>query len=172
MLPRCLRRADIVGRMPSWFRRGYLSCRCSTGRRGPVLRKAAQAALMQLRIGDWAALSAHLGLSKAPIGFEEPIVTLALNNILSRSGATRCRVSGQGGERRQASSKESQARSSFEVHEESLQTRDFAPETFEKSFHSRDIMPHTASLILPPVSQLGVGTLPAFRIILRPSRSL
>ena len=142
------------------------------GRCGLVLCKAVKATLTQLRIGDWAAFSAHSCLPKARIGFEGSIVTLALNDILPRSRAAGCRVSGQGGERRQASSKESQARSSFEVHEESLQTRDFAPETFEKSFHSRDIMPHTASLILPPVSQLGVGTLPAFRIILRPSRSL
>jgi len=59
---------------------------------------------MQLRIGDWAALSAHSCLPKAPIGFEEPIVTLALNDILSRHGAARCRVSRQGGQRRQARS--------------------------------------------------------------------
>jgi hypothetical protein len=91
-------------------------------RRGLVLREAVEAALTQLRIGDWAALSAHSCLPKAHIGFEEPIVTLALNDILSRSGAARCRVSRHGGERRQASSKESQARSSFEVHDESLHT--------------------------------------------------
>jgi len=86
------------------------------------LRKAVKAALTQLRIGDRAALSAHSCLPKAPIGFEEPIVTLALNDILSSSGAARCRVSRQGGERRQAGSKESQARSSFEVHDANLHT--------------------------------------------------
>ena len=59
---------------------------------------------MQLRIGDWAAFSAHSCLPKAPIGFDEPIVTLALNDILSSSGAARRRVSRQGGERRQAGS--------------------------------------------------------------------
>jgi hypothetical protein len=73
-------------------------------RRGLVLRKAVEAALTQLGIGDWAALSAYSCLPKASIGFEEPIVTLALNHILPRSGAARCRVSGQGGERRQAGS--------------------------------------------------------------------
>ena len=77
------------------------------GRRGLILRKAGKATLTQLLIGDWAALSAHLCLPEAPIGFEEPIVTLALNDILSPSGAARCRVSRQGGERRQAGSKES-----------------------------------------------------------------
>jgi hypothetical protein len=69
-----------------------------------VLRKAVEAALTQLRIGDRAALSAHSRLPKAPIGFEEPIVTLALNDILSPSAAARRRVSRQGGERRQAGS--------------------------------------------------------------------
>jgi hypothetical protein len=73
-------------------------------RRGLVLRKAVKAALTQLRIRDWAALSAHSCLPKAPIGFEEPIVTYALNDILLRSGAARCRVSRQGGERRHAGS--------------------------------------------------------------------
>jgi hypothetical protein len=73
-------------------------------RRGLVLRKAVEAALTQLRIGDWAALSAHSRLPKASIGFEESIVALALNHILPRSGAARCRVSRQGGERRQAGS--------------------------------------------------------------------
>jgi len=73
-------------------------------RRGLVLRKAVEAALTQLGIGDWAALSAHSCLPKASIGFEESIVTLALNHILPRSGAARCRVSRQGGERRQAGS--------------------------------------------------------------------
>lgn len=92
------------------------------GRRGLVLRKAVKATLTQLRIGDWAAFSAHSCLPKARIGFEGSIVTLALNDILPRSRAAGCRASGQGGERRQASSKESQARSSFEVHEESLHT--------------------------------------------------
>jgi len=71
-------------------------------RRGLVLRKAVKAALAQLRIGDWAAFSAHSCLPKAPIGFEESIVTLALNDILSRGSAARCRVSRQDGERRQA----------------------------------------------------------------------
>src|SRR5262252_4738274 len=102
MVARWRRRANIVGRMPSWFRRGYLSCRGRTGRRGLVLHKAVKAALTQLRIGDWAALSAYSCLSKAPIGFEEPIVTLALSDVLSGRSAARCRVSGQGGERRQA----------------------------------------------------------------------
>jgi hypothetical protein len=74
------------------------------GRRGLVLRKAVEAALTQLRIGDWATLSAYSCLPKASIGFEEPIVALALNDILSRSGATRCGVCRQGGERRQAGS--------------------------------------------------------------------
>jgi len=74
------------------------------GRRGLVLRKAGKAALTQLLIGDWAALSAHSCLPKAPIGFEEPIVTLALSDVLWRSGAARCRGSRQGGERRQAGS--------------------------------------------------------------------
>ena len=91
-------------------------------RRGLVLRKAVKAALTQLRIGDWAAFSAHSCLPKAPIGFEESIVTLALNDILPRSRGARCRVSRQGGEDHQAGGKESQARSSFEVHEESLHT--------------------------------------------------
>ena len=90
-------------------------------RRGLVLRKAVKAALTQLWIGDWAALSAHSRLPKAPIGFEEPIVTLALMDILSRSGAARRRVSGRRGERRQAPS-ENQARSSFEAHDERLHT--------------------------------------------------
>ena len=71
-------------------------------RRGLVLRKAIEAALTQLRIGDWAALSSYSCVSKAPIGFEGSIVTLALNNILTRIGAARCRVSRQGRERRQA----------------------------------------------------------------------
>jgi len=71
-----------------------------------VLRKAVEAALMQLRIGDWAALSAHSCLPKAPIGSEEPIVMLALNDILSRGGVARCRVSRQRGECRQAGSQE------------------------------------------------------------------
>jgi hypothetical protein len=74
------------------------------GRRGLVLRKAVKATLTQLRIGDRAALSAHSCLPKAPIGFEEPIVTLALNDILSSSGAARRRVSRQGSERRHAGS--------------------------------------------------------------------
>src|SRR5215471_4874025 len=105
MLPRCRRGADIVARrMPSWFRRGYLSCRGGMGSRGLVLRKAVKAALTQLWIGDWTALSAHSRLPKAPIGFEEPIVTLALKDILSRSGAARRRVSRHCGERRQAHS--------------------------------------------------------------------
>ena len=90
------------------------------GRGGLVLRKAVEAALTQLRIGDWAALSAHSCLSKAPIGFEQPIVTLALTDILSRCGAARRGVSWRGGERCQAGSEENQARSSFEVHDESL----------------------------------------------------
>ena len=102
MLPRCHRRADVVGRMPGWFRRGYPFCRGRMRRRGLVLRKAVKAALAQLRIGDWAAFSAHSCLPKAPIGFEESIVTLALNDILSRGSAARCRVSRQDGERRQA----------------------------------------------------------------------
>ena len=72
-------------------------------RGGLVLRKAVKTTLTQLRIRDRAALSAHSCLPKAPIGFDEPIVTLALNDILSR-GAARCRVSRQGGERRQAGS--------------------------------------------------------------------
>jgi hypothetical protein len=104
MLPRCRRRPDIVGRMPSWLRRGYLSCRGRMRCRRLVLRKAVEAALSQLRIGDWATLSAHSCLPKASIGFEESIVTLALNHILPRSGAARCRVSRQGSERRQAGS--------------------------------------------------------------------
>ena len=74
------------------------------GRRGLVLRKAGKAALTQLRIGDWTALSAHSCLPEALIGFEEPIVTLALNDIRSPSSAARRRVSRQGGERRQADS--------------------------------------------------------------------
>jgi len=73
-------------------------------RGGLVLRKAVKTTLTQLRIRDRAALSAHSCLPKAPIGFEEPIVTLALNDILSRSGTARRRVSRQGGERRQAGS--------------------------------------------------------------------
>jgi hypothetical protein len=104
MLPRCLRRADIVGRMPSWFRRGYLFCRGGIGRRGLVLRKAVKATLTQLRMGDWAAFSAHSCLPKARIGFEGSIVTLALNDILPCSRATGCRVRRQGGERCQAGS--------------------------------------------------------------------
>jgi len=92
MMPRCRRRADIGGRMPSWFRRGYPSHRGRVRRRGFVLRKAVEAALTQLRIGDWAALSAHSCLPKALIGFEEPIVTLALNDIPSRRVAARRRV--------------------------------------------------------------------------------
>ena len=104
MLPRCRRRANVVRLMPSWFRRGYPSRRRRIRPCGLVLRKAVEAALAQLRIGDWAALSAHSCLPKAPIGFEEPIVTLALTDILLRSGAARCRVSRQGGERRQAGS--------------------------------------------------------------------
>src|SRR5215472_14754808 len=120
MLPRCRRGADIVARrMPSWFRRGYLSC--SGGRGGLVLRKAVKAALTQLWIGDWTALSAHSRLPKAPIGFEEPIVTLALKDILSRSGAARRRVGRHRGERCQAHS-ENQARSSIETHDERLHT--------------------------------------------------
>ena len=91
-------------------------------RRGLVLRKAVKAALTQLRIGDWAAFSAHSCVAKAPIGFEESIVALALNDILPRSRAARCRVGRQGGEGHQAGSKESRARSSFGVHEESLHT--------------------------------------------------
>ena len=90
----------MARRMPSWFRRGYLSCRGGIGRHGLVLRKAVKAALTQLWIGDWTALSAHSRLPIAPIGFEEPIVTLALKDILSRSGAARCRVSRHRGERR------------------------------------------------------------------------
>ena len=43
------------------------------------------------------------------------------------------------------------------AHDECLHTWDLTPETFDKAFHSRDIMPHTASLILPPASQLEVG---------------
>jgi hypothetical protein len=104
MLPRCLRRADIVGRMPSWFRQGYLFCRGGMGRRGLVLRKAVKATLTQLRMGDWAAFSAHSCLPKARIGFEGSIVTLALNDILPCSRATGCRVRRQGGERCQAGS--------------------------------------------------------------------
>jgi hypothetical protein len=73
-------------------------------RHGLVLRKAVEAALTQLRIGDWVALSAHSCLPKTSAGFEASIVTLALNHILPRSGAARFRVSRQGGERRQASS--------------------------------------------------------------------
>jgi len=73
-------------------------------RPGLVLRKAVEAALMQLRIGDWAALSAHTCLPKASVGFEESIVTLALNQILPRSRPARFRVSRQRGERRQACS--------------------------------------------------------------------
>ena len=92
------------------------------GRRGLVMRNAVKATLTQLRIGDWAAFSVHSCLPKARIGFEGSIVTLALNDILPRSRAAGCRVSGQGGERRQTSSKESQADSCFEVHEESLHT--------------------------------------------------
>ena len=71
------------------------------GRCGLVLRKAVKATLTQLRIGDRAALSAHSCLPKAPIGFEEPIVTLALTDSLSRRVAARRRVSWQCGERRQ-----------------------------------------------------------------------
>src|SRR6185295_2887820 len=78
MLPRCRRRANVV---PGWFRRGYSFCRGRARRRGLVLRKAVKAALAQLRIGDWTALSAHSCLPKARIGFEEPIVTLALSDI-------------------------------------------------------------------------------------------
>jgi hypothetical protein len=74
------------------------------GCRRLVLRKAAEAALSQLRIADWAALSAHSCPPKASIGFEQSIVTLALNHILARSGPARFCVSGQGGERRQAGS--------------------------------------------------------------------
>jgi hypothetical protein len=73
-------------------------------RRGLVLRKAVKAALTQLRIGDWAAFSAHSCVAKAPIGFEVSIVTLALNDILPRSGVAGCRVTGQGGERSKAGS--------------------------------------------------------------------
>jgi hypothetical protein len=116
------------------------------GRRGRVLRKAVKAALMQLRIGDGAALFAHSCLPKAPIGFEEPIVTLALNDILSRSVAARCRVSRQGKERSQADSQENLARSSFEPHNERLHTLDL-PVTFEKALSSEDIMPHTSTLV-------------------------
>jgi hypothetical protein len=90
MLPRCRRRADIVGRMPpSGFRRGRLPWRCRIGRCGLVLRKAVTAALTQLRIGDWSAFPAHSCLTEAPVGFQQPIVTLALNYILSRSGTAR-----------------------------------------------------------------------------------
>jgi len=67
-----------------------------------VLRKAVEATLTQLRIGDWAALFAHSCLPKASVGFEESIVTLALNHIPPRSRAARFRVSSHGGERRQA----------------------------------------------------------------------
>src|SRR5499427_10107584 len=138
MMPRCRRRADLGGRMPSWFRRGYPSRRGRVGRRGLVLRKAVEAALTQLRIGDWAALFAHSCLPKTPIGFEEPIVTLALNDILSRSVAARCRVSRHGEERSQADSQENLARSSFEPHDERLHTLDL-PVTFEKALSSEDI---------------------------------
>jgi len=68
------------------------------------LREAVETALTQLRIGNWTALYAHSRLPKAPIGFEEPIVSLALNDILSHSGAACCRVRRQGGERRQTRS--------------------------------------------------------------------
>jgi hypothetical protein len=134
------------------------------GRRGRVLRKAVKAALMQLRIGDWAALFAHSCLPKAPIGFEEPIVTLALNDILSRSVAARCRVSRQGKERSQADSQENLARSSFEAHDERLHTLDL-PETFEKALSSEDIMPHTSTLIAFPHNNLRSGR-PRRRLIL------
>src|SRR5215472_16461961 len=126
------------------------------GRRGLVLPKAVKAALMQLRIGDWAALFAHSCLPKAPIGFEEPIVTLALNDILSRSVAARCRVSRQGKERSQADSQENLARSSFEAHDERLHTLDL-PETFKKALSSEDIMPHTSTLIAVPHNNLRSG---------------
>jgi len=158
MLLRCRRRADIVGPMPSWLRRGDLSCRGRGRCRRLVLCKAVEAALMQLRIGDWTAFSAHSCLPKAPIGFDEPIVTLALNDILSR-GAARCRVSRQGGGCRQAGSQENQTCSSFEVHYKRLHMLDFVPETFVKCFHSSDIMSHTASLICSPASNLEVGRL-------------
>src|SRR5215472_11877 len=150
--------------MPSWFCRGYLFCRGGMGRRGLVLPKAVKAALMQLRIGDWAALSAHSCLPKAPIGFEEPIVTLALNDILSRSVAARCRVSRQGEERSQAESQENLARSSFEPHDERLHTLDL-PVTFEKALSSEDIMPHTSTLIALPHNNLRSGR-PRRRLVL------
>src|SRR5215472_2302105 len=134
------------------------------GRRGLVLPKAVKAALMQLRIGDWAALSAHSCLPKAPIGFEEPIVTLALNDILSRSVAARCRVSRQGEERSQADSQENLARSSFEPHDERLHTLDL-PVTFEKALSSEDIMPHTSTLVALPHNNLRSGR-PRRRLIL------
>ena len=59
---------------------------------------------------------------------------LALNDILSRGGAARCRVSRQSDGCRQAGSLEDKTGSSFEVHYKRLHILDLSPETFVNAF--------------------------------------
>ena len=113
---------------------------------------------MQLRIGDWAAFSAHSCLPKAPIGFEEPIITLALNDILLRGGAGRCRVSRQSDGCRQAGSQENQTGSSFEVHDKRLQTMGFGTRNIREGFPSpRHYVAHGKYNLLSSIQLRGRG---------------
>ena len=51
---------------------------------GRILAKARQAILMELWIADRAAFFAHPRLAKRAIGFEEPVVVLALHDVSPR----------------------------------------------------------------------------------------
>src|SRR5580698_9914938 len=60
-------------------------CRCD---HRLVLTETRQALLMELRIGDRTTLFAHARLAESAVCFEEPIVTLALDDVLPGSICT------------------------------------------------------------------------------------
>jgi len=84
---------------------------------------------------------------------------LALNDILSRGGAGRCRVSRQSDGCRQAGSQQNKTGSSFEVHDKRLQILDLSPETFVNAFpFPRHYVAHCKSNLLSSIQlNLEVG---------------
>src|ERR1700720_1048467 len=83
VMPRTGRRAYILLCMVPG--RGDLSVRCRRCDHRLVLTETRQALLMELRIGDRTTLFAHARLAESAVCFEEPIVTLALDDVLPGS---------------------------------------------------------------------------------------
>jgi hypothetical protein len=114
VMPRTDRRAYILLCMVPG--RGDPSVRCRRCDHRLVLTETRQALLMELRIGDRTTLFAHARLAESAVCFEEPIVTLALDDVLPGSICT----DGHGYDGRQASRREGQADRSLKNHDNHL----------------------------------------------------